>query len=189
MEPLKIRRGDIFMANLDPVVGSEQGGTRPVLIIQNNTGNRFSPTVIAAAITTKHKGNQPTHVELGSEYGLPEDSILSAEQPRTLDKTRLQKYIGHLDKYKMYEVNRALKVSMSLLRNEPNRITLCLPCASAFYNSGSHFILRVDRYQTTKSMCNYCNHRYGYDYFLIDKQKRTAERGGRCYEDARISAR
>ena len=189
MEPLKIRRGDIYMANLDPVIGSEQGGVRPVLIIQNNTGNRFSPTVIVATITMKRKGNQPTHVALGTEYGLSEDSILSAEQPRTLDKTRLLKYIGHLDKYKMYEVNRALKISMALLRNEPNRITLCLPCATAFYYSGSHFIRRADRYQATKSICDYCNYRYGYDYFLIDKQKRTPEMGGQHHEDARLSAR
>ena len=177
------------MANLDPVIGSEQGGIRPVLTIQNNTGNRFSPTVIVATITTKRKGNQPTHVELGAEYGLSEDSILSAEQPRTLDRSRLLKYIGHVDKHKMYEINRALKVSMDLLQNEPNRITLCKSCASAFYFSGSHIIRRADRYQATKSMCDYCNFRYGYDYFLIDKQKRSSDRGGRHYEDARLSAR
>ena len=189
MEPLKIRRGDIFTANLDPVEGSEQGGVRPVLIIQNNTGNRFSPTVIAAAITTKRKGNLPTHVELGSQYGLPEDSILSAEQPRTLDKSRLMQYIGHVDKYKMYEVNRALKVSLALLRNEPNRITLCPACASAFYHSGSHYIRRADPYQSSKSMCDYCNSNYGFDYFLTDKEKRRPARGGYPHEDERLSAR
>ncbi len=188
MEPLKIRRGDIFMANLDPVVGSEQGGIRPVLIIQNNTGNRFSPTVIVATITTKRKGNQPTHVELGPKYGLPEDSILSAEQPRTLDKTRLMSFVGHVDKTTMYEVNRALKVSMDLIKNEPNRITLCRSCASAFYYSGSHFIRRVDPYQSSKSMCDYCNSNYGFDYYLTEKAKRISKRGGKP-DEKRLSAR
>ena len=180
METLKVKRGDIFTANLDPVVGSEQGGIRPVLIIQNNTGNRFSPTVIAAVITSRRKGTQPTHVALGSDCGLPEDSILSAEQPRTLDKSRLLKYIGHVDRPVMDEVNRALKVSLDLLRNEPYRITLCRPCASAFYCSGSHVIRRADRYQATKSLCDYCCSRYGFDYFLTDHLKhRPANRSGR----------
>ena len=189
MEPLTISRGDIYMADLDPVVGSEQGGIRPVLIIQNNTGNRYSPTVIVAAITTKRKGTQPTHIELGKDFGLPEDSILSAEQPRTLDKTRLQNYVGRVDKKKMREVNRALKVSLDLLRNEPHRITLCQTCASAFYHSGSHVIRRADRYQPSRSICDYCNSHYGFDYWLTDKEKRKPMRGGSSNGNQRLSPR
>ena len=189
MENTRIRRGDIFLANLDPVVGSEQGGTRPVLIIQNNTGNQFSPTVIVAIITTKQKGTQPTHIHLGTQFGLPEDSTLSAEQPRTLDKTRLLHYIGHVDKHTMYEVNRALKISMDLLRNEPNRITLCRSCASAFYNSGSHVIRRADYYQSSKSICDYCNSRYGFDYWLTDKIKRKPAKGDSPNGNQRLSPR
>ena len=114
----KIKRGDIYMAYLDPVVGSEQGGTRPVLIIQNNTGNRFASTVIVAIITTKKKGNQPTHVELGTSYGLSHESVLSAEQPRTLDKSRLRERMGRLDAGTMSAVDEALAVSFGLGKTE-----------------------------------------------------------------------
>ena len=171
MTPLQFRRGDIFMADLNPVIGSEQGGIRPVLIIQNNTGNRFSPTVIVATITTKKRADQPTHVYLGREFGLPEHSLLSTEQPRTLDKSRLQAYVGHVDNATMRRVDHALKVSMDLLQNEPYRITLCGSCASAFYGSSSHHIRRVDRYQAEKSRCSYCNSRSGYDYWLTNQKR------------------
>lgn len=171
MEPLIYKRGEIYMADLDPVVGSEQGGNRPVLIIQNNTGNRFSSTVIVAAITTKKNPGQPTHVQLGARFGLPARSLLEAEQTRTLDKSRLKQRIGQLDRETMSQVDHALKVSMDLMRNEPNRITLCPQCASAFYASASHYIRRVDRYQADRSKCDYCNTRRGFDYWLVDKQK------------------
>lgn len=171
MEPLTYKRGEIYMANLDPVVGSEQGGNRPVLIIQNNTGNRFSPTVIVAAITTKKNPRQPTHVQLGERFGLPASSLLETEQTRTLDKSRLKHRIGQVDRETMRQVDYALKVSMDLMQNEPNRITLCPQCAAAFYSSASHYIRRVDRYQTDRAKCDYCNTRRGFDYWLMDKQK------------------
>lgn len=111
-----VRRGDIYYADLSPVVGSEQGGIRPVLIIQNDVGNRYSPTVIAAAITSRMgKTHLPTHIDITSaEAGLSKDSVVLAEQIRTLDKRRLRERIGHLDPSVMGEVDAALSVSFGL---------------------------------------------------------------------------
>ena len=106
-------KGDIYFADLSPVVGSEQGGVRPVLGIQNNVGNKFSPTVIVASRMDKH--NLPTHVLIEqSRYGLQKDSMILLEQVRTIDKSRLRDYIGHLDFSDLLRVNRALMVSMDL---------------------------------------------------------------------------
>ena len=114
-----VRRGDIFYADLSPVVGSEQGGVRPVLIIQNEIGNRHSPTVIAAAITSQmNKAKLPTHIELvGQDCGLTKDSIVLLEQIRTLDKRRLREHMGRLDGALMDEVDRAIAVSFGLHAN------------------------------------------------------------------------
>ena len=111
-----VKRGDIFYADLSPVVGSEQGGVRPVLIVQNDTGNRHSPTVIAAAITSQTgKAKLPTHIELAArQYGLPKDSVVLLEQIRTLDKSRLGVRIGEVDAKTLEEVDRALKVSLGV---------------------------------------------------------------------------
>ncbi|MCL1820417.1 MAG: type II toxin-antitoxin system PemK/MazF family toxin [Oscillospiraceae bacterium] len=111
-----VRRGDIFYADLSPVVGSEQGGIRPVLIIQNNVGNKHSPTVIAAAITSQiNKARLPTHIELNARvYGLSRDSVVLLEQVRTLDKRRLKERMGRLDDDRMHEVDSALSVSFGL---------------------------------------------------------------------------
>ena len=111
-----IRRGDVYRADLMPVIGSEQGGVRPVLVIQNNTGNIHSPTIIAAAITGYVKGkHQPTHVRLqGASCGLFRDSTVLLEQLRTLDKSRLDKYMGSVGEDKMREVDVALNVSVGL---------------------------------------------------------------------------
>ena len=111
-----IKRGDIFYADLRPVVGSEQGGVRPVLIIQNDTGNRHSPTVICAAITSKmNKAKLPTHVELNAEkYGIVKDSVILLEQVRTIDKSRLKETVCHLDEDIMFKIDEALLVSFSL---------------------------------------------------------------------------
>lgn len=113
---MKVQRGDIYYADLSPVVGSEQGGVRPVLIVQNDVGNRFSPTVIAAAITSqKDKAPLPTHIHVHSgENGLARDSIVLLEQIRTLDKKRLREHMGHLDEQAMAQVNRALQISFGL---------------------------------------------------------------------------
>ena len=111
-----IRRGDIFYADLSPVVGSEQGGLRPVLIVQNDVGNKYSPTVIAAAITSKmSKAKLPTHIGLlADKVGLLKDSVVLLEQIRTIDKTRLKERMGHLDDSTMNEVNDAITVSFGL---------------------------------------------------------------------------
>ena len=111
-----VRRGDIYYADLSPVVGSEQGGIRPVLIIQNDTGNRHSPTVIAAAITAQmNKAKLPTHIELVGEHcGLTRDSVVLLEQIRTLDKRRLREKMGRLDDERMQQVDSAIAVSFGL---------------------------------------------------------------------------
>ncbi len=113
---MTVHRGDIYYADLSPVVGSEQGGVRPVLIVQNDVGNRFSPTVIAAAITSRmDKAKLPTHIQLDAVGGgLARDSIVLLEQIRTLDKKRLREHMGHLDEASMTRVDQALQVSFGL---------------------------------------------------------------------------
>ncbi|MCM3758805.1 MULTISPECIES: type II toxin-antitoxin system PemK/MazF family toxin [Sporosarcina] len=113
---MAIKRGDVFFADLSPVVGSEQGGTRPVLVIQNDIGNRFSPTVIVAAITAQiQKAKLPTHVEIdAARHGFERDSVILLEQIRTLDKSRLTDKITHLDHQVMQKVDEALEVSFGL---------------------------------------------------------------------------
>ena len=115
-EMTNVKRGDIYYADLSPVVGSEQGGLRPVLIIQNDVGNRYSPTVIAAAITSQMgKTKMPTHIDIhAAEVGLAKDSVILLEQVRTLDKRRLKEKMGHLDERMMTEVNTAIAVSFGL---------------------------------------------------------------------------
>lgn len=112
-----VKRGDVYFADLSPVVGSEQGGVRPVLIIQNDIGNRFSPTVIVAAITAQiQKAKLPTHVEIDSkQYGFDRDSVILLEQIRTIDKQRLTDKITHLDDEMMNRVNEALQISLGLI--------------------------------------------------------------------------
>ena len=111
-----MRRGDIYYADLRPVIGSEQGGIRPVLIVQNDVGNRHSPTIICAAITSKlNKAKLPTHIELSAgRYDLVKDSVILLEQLRTIDKKRLKDKVCHLDEDIMREVNRGLMVSLEL---------------------------------------------------------------------------
>lgn len=115
-----VKRGDIYYADLSPVVGSEQGGIRPVLIVQNDIGNKYSPTVIAAAITSQREKNRlPTHIQVNAdECGLSRDSIVLLEQVRTLDKRRLKERMGKLDSDDMYRVNHALSVSFGLSGSE-----------------------------------------------------------------------
>ncbi len=116
VKKVNIKRGDIFYADLSPVVGSEQGGVRPVLIVQNDIGNKYSPTVIAAAITSQRtKTNLPTHISLGSQNtGLQKDSIVLLEQVRTIDKHRLKEKMGSLDSGAMSQVDEAIGISFGL---------------------------------------------------------------------------
>jgi mRNA interferase MazF len=124
VKAVNIKRGDIYYADLSPVVGSEQGGVRPVLIIQNDIGNRYSPTVIAAAITSRStKANLPTHIRLmANESGLAKDSVVLLEQIRTIDKRRLKERMGSLDLGEMGKVDEALSISFGL-SVEHNSIT------------------------------------------------------------------
>ncbi len=111
---MNVKRGELYYADLSPVVGSEQGGVRPVLIVQNDVGNKYSPTIIAAAVTSKiNKAKLPTHIELPkSSYGLMKDSVILLEQIRTLDKRRLKERIGELNENTMHKVDRAILISL-----------------------------------------------------------------------------
>ena len=111
-----VRRGDIYYADLSPVVGSEQGGIRPVLVIQNNIGNRHSPTIICAAITSKmNKAKLPTHIEISTrDYNIVKNSVILLEQIRTIDKQRLKEYVCHIDSAMMKKVDEAIFVSLNL---------------------------------------------------------------------------
>lgn len=113
----QIKRGDIYYADLSPVVGSEQGGLRPVLIVQNNVGNKYSPTVIVAAITSQlTKAKLPTHIEISAQtFSLPKDSVVLFEQLRTIDKKRLKNYVGTVDERMIRKANEALIISLGLI--------------------------------------------------------------------------
>lgn len=115
---MNIKRGELYYADLSPVVGSEQGGVRPVLVVQNDVGNKYSPTVIAAAVTSKlTKAKLPTHIELPSaQYGLARDSVILLEQIRTLDKRRLKERIGELNEMTMDKVDRAILISLGFTK-------------------------------------------------------------------------
>lgn len=116
---MSIKKGDLYFADLSPVMGSEQGGVRPVLVVQNDVGNKFSPTIIVAAVTSKrNKADLPTHVEIdAAENGLTKNSVVLLEQLRTIDKRRLKERIGTIDKTRLPEVNEALSVSLGIDQN------------------------------------------------------------------------
>ena len=117
---MSVKRGEIYYADLSPVIGSEQSGVRPVLIVQNDIGNKFSPTIIAIAITSRQKVKLPTHIEIeGTKYGLDKDSVILAEQIRTLDKKRLREKVGKVDNEIMEKVKKAIEISFGI-RGELN---------------------------------------------------------------------
>ena len=155
-------RGDIFYADLGEGIGSEQSGYRPVVIIQNNIGNKYSPTVIVAAITSrKMNRNQPTHYHIEAGYGLELLSTILLEQLRTVDKRRLCKFVGRLPKHHVEGLN------VGLIQPVPENLILCLckTCADNFRNVG----YRLFRVGEKRELCTYCNHRMGFDYELIPK--------------------
>lgn len=179
MNANKIYRGDILYADLSPVVGSEEDGFRPVLVIQNNAGNKYSPTVIIAPISSQIKKTElPTHVLLPSHLALPEKSMVMLEQIRTLDRVRLDRYLATADDQTMRSVNKAIRVSLGLVpsKSSPhsNALTLCLcpTCASYFYQSKDHFIRRVDTNAKIKEPCDYCRLRKGYDFTITPAHDR-----------------
>lgn len=165
-----ILRGEIYHADLNPILGSEQGGYRPVLIIQNNRGNQHSPTVIIAAITSRSKTKLPTHVPINGIKGLEKDSFVLLEQIRTLDKERLDDYVGRLSREQMTKVDKALRTSMEIRKlDKPIVMCLCPMCAKSFYCSKDHFIVRADKNQIIKEPCMFCSVRQGYDYLIRTK--------------------
>ncbi|MBQ7884702.1 MAG: type II toxin-antitoxin system PemK/MazF family toxin [Clostridia bacterium] len=119
----EIKRGEIYYADLSPTVGSEQGGVRPVLVIQNDIGNKYAPTVIVCAITSKlDKAKMPTHIELNAkQYNLPKDSVCLLEQIRTLDKRRLQEKVSSINEIKMKEIERAILISLGFFQKEQTK--------------------------------------------------------------------
>ena len=159
----EIKRGYLYIADLDPVKGSEQGGRRPVLIVQNDTGNQHSPTVIITAVTSQKKPNQPTHVCLTGVDVLPKDSMVLMEQIRTIDKSRLEEYIGKIGWELMEKVDRALRISVDLKRQEPMLLTLCPRCSAQFYNSASvntTFEYYCDVMDENENIINFLNEKY-----------------------------
>ena len=143
------------------------------MTIQNNVGNKYSPTVIVASITSKarEKAKLPTHyyIDTGDDLKLP--SIVLLEQLRTIDKRRLGNFIGHLSEKQTCGIDHALAVSIGLIKNVPQKLNLCLcsTCANNFYNPGIYYLRRVDPYQTAKGTCTYCNSRKGLDYEVVRK--------------------
>lgn len=113
-----IKRGDVFYADLDPIIGSEQGGIRPVLIVQNSVGNRYSPTVVVLPISSAKKTNMPTHIRICGSKMLPKKPVVLAEQIRTIDRNRLQNYVGSVGLEVMEKVDRAVKISIGVNGNE-----------------------------------------------------------------------
>ena len=173
MEDRNVKRGDIYHADLDPVFGSEQGGYRPVLVIQNNIGNQYSPTVIVAAITSKEKMKLPTHIAIPEIEGLEKDSVVLLEQLRTLDKRRLENYVCTLDRTEMEKINKAIRRSTGIPKiiEKPLVVSLCRVCAGNFYDVPGHYIRRVNPEQRYKDTCMFCNIRKGYDYYIGRKNK------------------
>ena len=169
-------RGQLYYADLSKGVGSEQEGYRPVLIIQNDVGNKYSPTVIVAAVTSKVgvKPKLPTHCFIeANTVGLTAPSIVLLEQLRTLDKRRLERYIGRVDSCHIREINRALAVSVGLMEEMPENLIMCLcpTCANNFYGTGSYFLRRISADDSEKDICTYCGQRRGFDYEVVQRPK------------------
>ena len=169
-------RGELYYADLSPIIGSEQDGYRPVLIIQNDMGNKHSPTVIVASVTSKSniKAKLPTHCYIDREGGLKLPSVVLLEQIRTVDKRRLQGDIGRLDLWYMQGIDHALAVSVGLkpmTKNNSIELCLCPVCAGFFYDSEDYLIHRKDTLQAIKDTCDYCNVRSGYDFVIQNKNQ------------------
>jgi mRNA interferase MazF len=168
----KILRGDLYYADLDPVVGSEQGGSRPVLIVQNKRGNKNSPTLIVLPITSREKPDLPSHVSLTGTEGLTDSPIVLAEQLRTIDKSRLVRHIGSVSEELLSAVDRALLSSLVLLEcigtGSGNIKTLSAICKEQFESAG-YQLCRISKKQDVKSTCDFCNTRTGFDYEVSDQ--------------------
>lgn len=164
---MKIRRGDIFLANLPKGIGSEQTGVRPVVIIQNDVGNRYSPVVIVAAVTGQEKRKMPTHILLIGEDGILRPSLLLLESIMTIDKKRLIRKLGHLKEETLKKVDEAAEISLGLTKKCPIEMTLCRRCRNQFELNPDYRIWRADFRQEEKDICSYCQVGLGYDYFIL----------------------
>ena len=171
-------RGEYNQMLLDKATGANgiiQEKYRPVLILQNNTGNKYSPTVIVAAISSKvdAKAKLPTHYILQAENGLELPSLVLLEQLRTIDKKRLGAYIGHLEEKHIRKINHALAVSVGLIEEVPENLIMCLcpACANNFYGTGSYYLRRVHPDRVEKNICTYCGQRPGFDYEVVKRRQ------------------
>lgn len=166
-------RVELYYADLGIGVGSEQNGYRPVVVIQNDVGNKHSPTTIVAAISTqiKTKAKLPTHFHVSPACGLAQPSIIMLEQIRTIDKTRLDKYIGKLSPGEITGLNHALAISIELIPVSPSRIILCLcpSCASKFSGMGFFLLQRNSEDRVVKKVCSLCARHIGDDYEVATK--------------------
>ena len=160
-----ILRGQIYLANLDPTIGSEQSGIRPVLIVQNDVGNRHSPTTIVVPITSRPKKSLPTHLLLLSQPSIETGSVLLLEQIRTLDKSRLGKLLGKLNPQMLKQVDACLMTSLSLSQNQgvPLLMTLCRECAGHYRDTDLYVLHRIYYEQQITEPCMLCL-RPGFDY-------------------------
>ena len=160
MKKKKIRRGDIYYADLDPVTGSEQGGVRPVIIVQNNLGNAHSPTVVVVPITSQmEKYRLPTHVFIPKSCGLAKKSFAMVEQIRTIDRSRLSNYVGHIGREIQFTISAAMDICVEAMKSRPPKgemfvMTLCSSCAVDFRRSG--YLLVKKGLQERQKDCGYC---------------------------------
>lgn len=161
-------RGDMYFADLGEGIGSEQKGYRPVVIIQNDMGNMHSATVVVAAISSKigAKARFPVHYYLRAMCGLQRPSVVLLEQLRTIDKRRLDTYIGRLPAHHMRKVDQALAISVGLrhVTNKRNTVFLCNSCANSYLNVGVFSLRRIKTKEVMKTVCSHCNQRNGFHY-------------------------
>ena len=174
MNSKPIKRGDIYYAKLDPVVGSEQGETRPVLVVQNDVGNKHSPTIVIAPITCNLKKNPlPTHVVIPQSSGLNTDSLALVEQIRTLDRTRFGEYIGRVNSKVQAEIDDALAVCVGISGSPHQKLEilalcLCPRCESNFEDSGC--ILIKKGWKKNKKLCDFCGTRQGFLFWILKNE-------------------
>ena len=167
-----IKRGDLYYANLNPVIGSEQGEIRPCLVVQNETGNKHSPTVVVVPLTCNTRKNPlPTHVFIPQSSGLEYDSVALAEQVRTIDRSRLDVYIGRIDGKIQEEIDNALAVCVGIDKKLDKKaeiliLCLCSRCESDFCESGCILIKRG--WQKDKKLCDFCEMRFGLEFGIFN---------------------
>lgn len=166
-----IKRGEIYFAKLNPVIGSEQGDTRPVIVLQNNIGNKYSPTIVVAPITRSKKKNLlPTHVVLTKSSGLNADSLILVEQIRTIDRSRIGEYIGRVGDVVQEEIDNALLVCVGIEKHHSPKgemmvLTLCPRCENDFRDSG--YVLVKKGWQEIKGDCDFCKVKQGFNFGIF----------------------